>query len=87
MGSPLPPGARRLMIALVDGLNVSSWSGRLPDVRIGDAFWAPARNAVSLVAAGQAEYAPDGTIAPPPEPAFTVHGTPGFAAGTSNSSH
>lgn len=74
------------MIALIDGLNVSAWSGRLPNVNAGEAFWAPARNAVSLVAAGQAEYAPDGTIAPPPEPPHTVHGTPGVGAGTSNSS-
>jgi hypothetical protein len=83
----VPPAPNRLMIALVDGLNRSAWSGRLPNVNTGEAFWAPARNAVSLVAAGQAEYAPDGTVAPPPEPPNTVHGTPGFAAGTSNSSH
>ena len=86
MGSPLPPGTQRLMIALVDGLNRSAWSGRLPNVNTGEAFWAPARNAVSLVAAGQAEYAPADTVAPPPEPPHTVHGTPGVGAGTSNSS-
>jgi hypothetical protein len=73
------------MIALTD-LSRSSWAGRLPNVHLNDPFWASARDAVSLVAAGQAEYAPDGTVAPPPEPAHTVHGTPGFGAGTSNSS-
>jgi len=86
MGTPLPPGVNRLMIALTD-LSRSSWSGRLPDVHDGDPFWASARDAVSLVAAGQAEYAPDGTVAPPPEPPHTVHGTAGFGAGTSNNSH
>lgn len=85
MGFPLAPGPNRLMIALTD-LSRSSWAGRLPNANTGDAFWASARDAVSLVAAGQAEYAPDGTVAPPPEPAHTVHGTPGFGAGTSNSS-
>jgi hypothetical protein len=74
------------MIALIDGLNRSAWSGRLPNVNAGEAFWAPARNAVSLVAAGQAEYAPDGTVAPPPEPPHTVHGTAGFGKGASNAS-
>lgn len=82
----MPPYVNRLMIALVDDLAVSSWGGRLPSVNTGDAFWAPARNAVSLVAAGQAEYAPDGTPAPPPEPPHTVHGTAGFGKGASNSS-
>lgn len=82
----MPPYVQRLMIALTD-LSRSSWAGRLPNVHDGDPFWASASDAVSLVAAGQAEYAPDGTVAPPPEPAYTAHGTPGFAAGTSNSSH
>lgn len=86
MGSPIPPAPNRLMIALTDDLTRSSWAGRMPDVHTGDAFWASARDAVWLVADGFAEYAPDGTIAPPPEPAHTVHGTPGFGAGTSNSS-
>ena len=86
MGSPLPPAANRLMIALTD-LSQSTWAGRLPNVSTGDPFWASARDAVSLVAAGQAEYAPPGTVAPPAEPRFTAHGSPGFAAGTSNSSH
>lgn len=86
MGSPLPPNVPRLMIALTD-LSQSSWAGRLPNVGANEAFWASARDAVSLVAAGQAEYAPPDTVAPPPEPAWTVHGSPGFAAGTSNSSH
>jgi len=86
MGFPLPPLPPRLMIALVP-LSQAAWSGRLPDIGANEAFWATSRDAVSLVAAGYAEYAPDGTVAPPPEPAWTVHGSPGFAAGTSNSSH
>lgn len=74
------------MIALTDGLTRSSMSGRQPNVRTGEAFWATPRDAVWLVASGDAEYAPDGTVAPPPEPPHTAHGTPGVGAGTSNSS-
>jgi hypothetical protein len=74
------------MIALTD-LSQASWSGRLPNVTTGEAFWASIRDAPSLVASGLAEYAPPDTVAPPPEPRYTVHGTAGFAAGTSNSSH
>lgn len=86
MGPPSSPNVNRLMIALVDDLPRSSWGGRLPNVNTGDVFWAPARNAVSLVAAGLAEYAPGGTVAPPPEPPYTAHGTAGFAKGASNAS-
>lgn len=85
MGSSVPPSPNRLMIAL-QPLSRSSWAGRLPDATVNEAFWASARDAVWLVADGFAEYAPDGTVAPPPEPAHTAHGTPGFGAGTSNSS-
>jgi hypothetical protein len=81
----LQPLPQRLMVAL-QPLEQGTWAGRLPNVGVNEAFWASGRDAVSLVAAGLAEYAPDGTIAPPPEPAFTAHGTPGFGAGTSNSS-
>jgi len=74
------------MLALTD-LSQSAWSGRLPAITAGDAFWASSRQVPSLIAAGQAELAPEGTPEPPHEPAWTVRGQPGFAAGTSNSSH
>jgi hypothetical protein len=74
------------MIALAE-LSQSSWAGRLPDVAIGQPFWASSRDVPSLIAAGLAENAPPGTVAPPVEPRYTAHGTPGFGAGTSNSSH
>ncbi len=74
------------MVAL-QPLYQASWSGRLPDVTTGEAFWASSLDAPSLAAAGLAELAPTGTVAPPAEPAWTAHGTAGFAAGTSNSSH
>lgn len=45
------------------------------------------REVPGLISGGWAEIAPEGTIAPPAEPRFTVHGSPGFAAGTSNSSY
>jgi len=74
------------MVALAE-LSVSAWSGRLPNVADGEAFWASSRDVPSLVAAGLAELAPPGTVAPPAEPAWTAHGSPGFGAGTSNSTH
>jgi hypothetical protein len=85
MGFPLPPNRPVLLVAL-QPLTQSAWSGRLPDVGAGEAFWASSREAPGLVADGQAEYAPEGTAAPPPEPPHTVHGTAGFGAGTSNCS-
>jgi hypothetical protein len=85
MGFPLPPNVPQLMVAL-QPLTQASWAGRLADVSIGEPFWAEARIVASLIAAGQAEIAPPGTVAPPAEPARTVHGSPGFGAGTSNCS-
>jgi hypothetical protein len=85
MGSPLPPNRPALMVAL-QPLTQASWAGRLPSVAVGEAFWAEARIVPSLIAAGQAEIAPPGTVAPPIEPPHTVHGSPGFGTGTSNSS-
>jgi hypothetical protein len=85
MGFPLPPNRPTLMLALTD-LTQASWAGRLPNVGIGEPFWAEARIVASLIAAGQAEIAPPGTVAPPVEPPHTVHGSPGFGTGTSNSS-
>ncbi len=75
-----------LMMSL-QPLSQSAWSGKLPDIGVNEAFWASSRDVPSLIAAGLAEIAPNGTVAPPVEPAYTAHGSPGFAAGTSNSSH
>lgn len=86
MGFPVGPYVPTLMLALAE-LAQSSWAGRLPDVQVGEAFWASSRDVPALIAAGLAEPAPNGTIAPPAEPAWTAHGSPGFGAGTSNSSH
>jgi len=74
------------MIALAD-LSQNAWSGKLPGVANGEAFWASSRDVPSLIAAGLAEIAPPGTVAPPVEPAWCANGSPGFAAGTSNSTH
>ena len=86
MGFPLPPNVPVLMIALRP-LAQQSWAGPLPDVADGDPFWASSLDAPGLAAAGFAEYAPAGTVAPLAEPAWTVRGVPGFGAATSNSSH
>lgn len=85
MGFPLQPPTPVLLLAL-QPLSRSSWAGRLPNLATGDPFWSDSREAPGLIAAGQAEIAPPNTVAPHPEPAHTVHGTPGFGAGTSNSS-
>jgi hypothetical protein len=74
------------MVALAE-LSQSTWAGRLPNVAVNQPFWASSRDAPGLIAAGLAEYAPEGTAAPPVEPAWTAHGVAGFGAGTSNSSH
>jgi hypothetical protein len=84
MGWPVGPWVPVLMVALA-GLSQSSWAGQLPPVGVGEAFWASSRDAPGLVADGQAVYAPPDTVAPPVEPPHTVHGSPGFGAGTSNS--
>lgn len=86
MAFPVPPPAPVLLVAL-QTLSRWTWAGRTPDVTTGDAFWSDSREAPGLIAAGQAEIAPEGTVAPPAEPAYTAHGSPGFGAGTSNSSH
>ena len=86
MGFPLGPYTPTLLVAL-QPLYQASWSGRLPDVSTGEAFWASSLDAPNLIAAGLAEPAPPDTVAPPVEPRWTVHGSPGFAAGTSNASH
>jgi hypothetical protein len=57
-------------------------------VTAGQPFWASLRDAPILIAAGQARAWVQGTDPPmpPAEPAKTVHGSAGFAAGASNSS-
>lgn len=85
MGFPVGPYIPTLMVAL-QPLYQAAWSGRLPDITTGEAFWASSRDVPSLLAAGLAELAPEGTAAPPVEPRFCAHGSAGFGAGTSNSS-
>ncbi len=80
------PWVPTLMIALAE-LSQSAWSGNLPGVGNGEAFWASSRDVPSLIAAGLAELAPPDTAAPPVEPRWTAWGSPGFGAGTSNSTH
>ena len=86
VGFPVGPWTPTLMIAEAE-LYQASWAGRLPNVGPGQAFWASSRDAPGLVAAGLASIAPPGTVAPPVEPRWTAHGSAGFGAGTSNSSH
>jgi hypothetical protein len=86
VGFPVGPYQDVLMVSLKE-VPQNAWGGALPPVPPDHAFWASSLDAPALVAAGQAEYAPPGTVAPPPEPRWTVRGQPGFAAGTSNSSH
>jgi hypothetical protein len=45
-------------------------------------FWADDSQAADLAVAGLAEYAPDGTAAPPAQPTYTVGGVLGFAVST-----
>jgi hypothetical protein len=85
MGYPVGPYTQILMVSLQD-LSQASWAGRLPDVTAGTPFWASSRDAPSLASAGFAQYAPEGTQAPPNEPPYTAYGSPGFGAGTSNAS-
>ena len=84
MGMPVGPWLPVLMVSVVP-LSQQSWAGQLPPVPAGQPFWASSRDVPGLVAASLAAYAPSGTTAPPVEPAYTARGTPGFAAGTSNS--
>jgi hypothetical protein len=86
MSFPVGPWLPVLMIAQT-GLSQQSWAGELPPIASGQTFWASSRDVPGLVAASLAAYAPTGTTAPPVEPAYTARGTPGFAAGTSNSSY
>jgi hypothetical protein len=85
MGFPVGPWIPVLMVSLVP-LSQTSWAQKLTPVAANEAFWAMSRDVPGLIAAGQAVLAPEGTVAPPVEPPHTVHGSPGFGAGTSNSS-
>jgi hypothetical protein len=85
MGFALTPEPPVLLIALKPMVQ-ASWAGQLPPPVVGEPFWAEARSVPYLIAGGYAEVAPPDTVAPPPEPPNTVHGSPGFGAGTSNSS-
>jgi hypothetical protein len=73
------------MIAL-QVLNRQNQSGSMSPVPDGAAFWAQTKQAAILVQAGQAAYAPTGTPEPHMDPPKTVHGQPGYATGTTNSS-
>jgi hypothetical protein len=79
-------GTNTLMVALQQ-LSRQSLAGRLPDVLAGQPVWAVTRDAQGLADAGLAAFAPAGTPAPAWEPAWTAHGTPGVAFGTSNATH
>jgi hypothetical protein len=83
MGYAVGPWVPVLMVSLQD-LSQQAWSGKLPPVTVGQPFWATSRDVPSLVSSGLAQLAPAGTTEPPAEPAWTVRGQPGFAAGTSN---
>jgi hypothetical protein len=86
MGFPVGPYVPVLMVSL-QPLSQAAWSGQLPAIPENTAFWASSRDVQSLIAAGLAELAPPDTVAPPVEPAWTAWGSPGFGAGTSNSTH
>jgi hypothetical protein len=86
MGWPVGPWTQVLMIA-DQVLHVQCQASRLPDVQVGQAFWASTRDQASLIAAGQAHDAPANTPAPEPEPAWTANQVPGFGYGTANCSH
>jgi hypothetical protein len=86
MGFPMQPSIPVLMVSQVN-LKQYSQAGPLPPVAAGVAFWANSRQAPILARAGLAIYAPEGTVAPPPEPGWTVNGQPGMASGTTNASH
>lgn len=76
-----------LMTALTE-LQQTSWAGRLPSVAAGQPFWARQLDVQPLTDAGYARLWQQGDpAAPPPEPPYTAHGTPGVAAGTTNASH
>lgn len=81
------PYTNVLMTALVP-LQQTSWAGRLPNVAPGQPFWCKPIDVTPLTSAGYARAWQAGDpVAPAWEPAYTAHGIPGIAAGTTNASH
>jgi hypothetical protein len=75
------------MVALAE-LGQQSWAGKLPAIAANETFWASSRDSPGLISAGLARlWQPGDPPAPPAEPPLTAWGSPGFGAGTSNSSH
>lgn len=73
-----------LMVAL-QAFHAHNQATGLPDVQVGQVFWADSNQQAGLIATGVASLAPPGTPAPKPL-ARTVSGWPGLGAGTANSS-
>ena len=74
-------GTRTLMIALAAELEQSTQSGRLPEVLVGQPFWARTDQAAELVAAAWRRMRPPAPRTRPGPPTDA-----GFARGTSNAS-
>jgi hypothetical protein len=88
MGFPMVPVTHPVLMTALAPLYQALWSGRLPDVAAGQAFWASTLDSPGLIAGGLARLWQAGDPpAPPPEPPWTAHGTAGFGKGTSNCSH
>jgi hypothetical protein len=72
-------GTRKLMIAVTEP-EQQGLAGRLPGVPARAVFWASPTDAAGLAAGGFAQYAPEGTVPPAPEPPWTAAQTPGAGA-------
>lgn len=84
MTSPYVP----VLMTALTLLQQTAWSGRLPNVQPGATFWCKPVDVAPLTSAGYARAWQAGDPpAPPWEPPWTVHGSPGLAAGTTNASH
>lgn len=87
MGTPIAPSTPVLMVALAE-LKQYTQASRLPNVHIGQSFWANSRQSPSLIQGGLARlWVAGDPPAPPAEPAYTVNWIPGLARGASNASH
>ena len=74
------------MVAL-EVLFQATWAGRLPNVQVGQSFWAKYGDSQGLISGGQARLWQAGDPpAPPPEPPNTVRQVAGFSAGATNGS-
>jgi len=73
------------MVALVD-LDRSTWAGTVAPVTAGQSFWARYADSAGLEDAGYARPWTDldDPLPASPEAPQTVHGSAGFAAGTTN---